>query len=535
MHTQILSLAATVALTLSGSPTLVTTAAQVSGTLSCHTAAPGDSDGDGRTDPLVGVPGADGRAGRVVVMAGTATGVRGRGYFEQGRNSVPGVNAPGSRFGTAVATGDVNGDGCGDWAVTAPNDSAEPHNPDFTYHSGSVTVFYGHPGTGLSAAGAQLITAHTLGIEQPQIGHGTDSAVDTTQSVGDPVFGDFDGDGNDDLALLDVVAVSDPDYQLSRVVVVPGTPTGLDLMAARTFRAPGSDVNGRQVGSEIDLATGNLRGGRYDDLAVAVGGDTSRSGGPVHHADGHHPEVHVVFGAAAGLGRGQSGRLLDEETHGVPGSDPADGSSTEVSVILGDFNGDGRDDLAWGLPDVNRVSMVPGSAGGVAATGALTFTYGRGGMAGSPTTRPDTFGTALAAADFNGDGDDELVAGSAAGHVSVIPGTHAHGLTSSGDLLLSPNTPGVPGALGDGSEWGRVLQVGYYGHGLGADLLVSDQAWSYRVGNTLVADAGDVTELFGSKTRNAGITTKSATRIDEATHGVPGVRTAGDAFGGASS
>jgi hypothetical protein len=534
MRTHIVLLAAAVVLTWCSGPLPVAADARASSAWSCRTAAPGDSDGDGRTDPLVGVPGADSRAGRVVLFAGTATGISGRGYFEQGQNNVPGVNAKGNRFGASVASGDVNGDGCADWAVTAPNDGAEPHNADFTYHSGSVTVFYGHSGTGLSSAGAQLITAHTLDIEQPQIGHGTDSAVDTNQWVGDPVFGDFDGDGNDDLALLDIVAVSDPDYQMARIVIVPGTPTGLDLTAARTFRAPGSDADGHQVGSEIELAAGSLRGGRFDDLAVAVGGDTRR-GGPARHADGHHPEVHVVFGAAAGLGRGQAGRLLDEETPGIPGADPGDGSSTAVSVTFGDFNGDGHDDLAWGLPDVNRVSVVQGSAGGVAAAGALTFAYGKGGLAGRPTTHGGTFGTVLAAADFNGDGDDELVAGSAAGHVSVIAGTHAHGLTSRGDLLLSPSTPGVPGSLGDGSEWGRVLQVGYYGHGLGADLLVSDQAWSYPAGKTFVTDAGDLTELFGSKTRNIGITTKWAARIDEATPGVPGARTAGDAFGGGAA
>jgi hypothetical protein len=78
--------------------------------------------------------------------------------------------------------------------------------------------------------------------------------------------------------------------------------------------------------------------------------------------------------------------VIDEETAGVPGTDDAKGASTAVSVAIGDFNGDDRADIAWGLPDLNRLSVVYGSKTGIASSGAQTFIYGKGGVQGKAST-----------------------------------------------------------------------------------------------------------------------------------------------------
>jgi hypothetical protein len=92
------------------------------------------------------------------------------------------------------------------------------------------------------------------------------------------------------------------------------------------------------------------------------------------------------------------------------------------SMASGDFNGDGFDDLAVGAPgednDTGAVYLYYGSAFGLApAQGPLgsvlpgqirdilTLSWGQGGVAG------DLFGKALAAADFNQDGVDDLAIG----------------------------------------------------------------------------------------------------------------------------
>jgi hypothetical protein len=253
----------------------------------CATTAPGDTNGDGRSDPLIGVPGKHSSAGQVDPFVGTSTGIRSTGTtLSQGVGGVPGVSHTGNQFGLAVVTGDVNGDGCSDAAISAPGDRFEPQAADSATHTGSVTVLYGRLGVGTTTAGAQMITAHTLGIEHSAFGLGTDSQDLTIQSLGHPAFGDFNGDGFDDLALIDTVADEDADVSFPSVIVVPGTASGLELTAATRFRLPGADDQGHFGGSGISLATGDLRGDGYSDLVIAEGGDTDPApNGHVAHGD----------------------------------------------------------------------------------------------------------------------------------------------------------------------------------------------------------------------------------------------------------
>jgi hypothetical protein len=103
--------------------------------------------------------------------------------------------------------------------------------------------------------------------------------------------------------------------------------------------------------------------------------------------------------------------------------------------------------------------VIPGSAGGLTATGGQLFTQ----VGGNPEIG-DQFGSSLAAADFNNDGFADLAAAApdesvgsafAAGAVSVIPGS-AGGLTATGGQLFTQNSPGVPGVAEAFDQFGGV-------------------------------------------------------------------------------
>lgn len=94
---------------------------------SCAAGMRSDFNGDGRSDALVGDPGAtvngQAGAGRIVVLYGDADGLVGEGarsVLWQGAASVAGTAEAGDQFGYAIATADVNCDGFTDAVAGTP-------------------------------------------------------------------------------------------------------------------------------------------------------------------------------------------------------------------------------------------------------------------------------------------------------------------------------------------------------------------------------------------------------------------------------
>jgi hypothetical protein len=205
-----------------------------------------------------------------------------------------------------------------------------------------------------------------------------------------------------------------------------------------------------------------------------------------------------------------------------------DGAETGTALAAGDFNNDGFDDLVLSSPR----ELVPGSTarGGVVAwafgspTGVVVRAISRENQDGAE------YGLALATGDFNGDGFDDTAIGS--------PGYGATGSDDSGrvDIFLGQNAPaltfgltlrqgvnGLPGASEAGDRFGAVLAVGNFDSDPWDELVVGIPGED--IGS--VTDAGAVMVL----TRSGATVLGSGSFIDQDSPGIPGTVEAGDGFG----
>src|SRR5262249_17876769 len=149
-------------------------------------------------------------------------------------------------------------------------------------------------------------------------------------------------------------------------------------------------------------ASADFNGDGYDDLAVGV---PSEAVGNVEQAGA----VNIIFGGPSGLSAAGN-QLLDQETPGVLGN-AQEGDSFGDALAAGDFDGDGYDDLAVGVPNEARnsaahagiVQIFYGSGGGLRTSKQMLFSQDSPGILGA-AEKDDLFGWALAAGDFNANG-----------------------------------------------------------------------------------------------------------------------------------
>jgi hypothetical protein len=155
-------------------------------------------------------------------------------------------------------------------------------------------------------------------------------------------------------------------------------------------------VEGDRFGSS--LAAGNFDRDRYDDLAIGVPyedvGTTVNAGA-----------VDVVYGSASGL-YNKHGWWFHQDLLDL--TDTAEfGDAFGWALAAGDFDGNGCDDLAVGVPyedigpwpgDNGLVNVVYGATGGLGSGGPPDQMWWQGGanVSGSPSEN-DRFGWALVA------------------------------------------------------------------------------------------------------------------------------------------
>jgi hypothetical protein len=442
--------------------------------------AAGDFNGDGADDLATGVPLDNGSAGNprpdsgIVILRYGAPGgglVHGVSFavISQASAGSPDPPEEDDWLGRGLAAGDFDGDGFDDLAVGIPGDRG----------SGSVQVHYGAAG-GLSLTAGQWFHQDTPGI--------ADDAEDGDDFGWSLAAGDFDNDGHDDLAIAapfeDVGVFPSERMNSGLVHVIMGSSLGLDVSRAQLFH---QDVSGMEDSVEafdvfgFALAAGDFDDNDRDDLAIGVygeDGDEDNAGG-----------VHVLYGSPPGL-TVTGNRFWTQDDPGVPGQGE-DGDSFGWSLAAGDFDHNGADDLAVGIPfeDVDTASATVSRAGAVQTFlgGGVDLVPGDLWTAIAPglavAVQADAlFGYALAAGDFARDGGADLaigIHGQDVGHgayegvVLVLPGMPlAGGLRAEGSVVWRQGVNGVPNSGEQGDAFGGGLATGDFdGNGF-ADLVV---------------------------------------------------------------
>jgi hypothetical protein len=180
------------------------------------------------------------------------------------------------------------------------------------------------------------------------------------------------------------------------------------------------------------LAAGDFNGDDFDDLAIGVYRETVE-------ARDRAGLVNVLYGSAVKLTAAGNDRLWAPKIGYTSQVDAAFG----YTLAVGDFDADGRDDLAIGAPyedigavsDTGAVYVVYGSADWLTVPGAQRWVEG-GSLIGTPSAN-DRFGSALATGDYDGDGHSDLAIGVpgelTGGAVQVLYGFFANGLFAVGN------------------------------------------------------------------------------------------------------
>ncbi len=332
----------------------------------------GDVDGDGYDDLLVASENCASSAGCAWIHLGGEGGVA-----TTASTTLTGPSSNDYLGYASAPAGDRDGDGYDDLLVSA-----------YSANTGGEVYLYPGSSTGLSSTPS---TTWTLGVGLYDFGHGL-------------AVGDYDGDGHTDLA----VGASRYDYYEGAVFTYQGDAASIGTDVWATLPGALSSYFG------YTLVTDDFDGDGRDDLVV---------GAPSYsYGDGI---AYVYYGTADGLPTSADHTLTEYDY---------DGGFGLAMAAVGDLTGDGYGDLAVGAPRESAVYVYEGSATGLSTT-PIT-------VEGPSWT---SFGTGVAAAgDTNGDGfPDMLVMGTEQVWLYLGDGTDTDGDGSADSVDCAPTDPSI--------------------------------------------------------------------------------------------
>ncbi len=297
------------------------------------------------------------------------------------------------------------------------------------------------------------------------------------------------------------------------------------------------------------LAWGDFDNDGFDDLAIGAPGDNLDNQG--QEATG---TVTVLFGSSSGLTVARA-QWWHQDSPNVPGTSRL-GDNFGTALTTGDFDADGFDDLAIGVPSdcvtsvdgpvcgEGSVVVLQGSATGLTTMRSRHWSQNSAGIL-DISEAGDHFGLSLTTGDFDGDGFHDLAIGAPdedrlfngenvpnAGAVHVLYGS-ASGLTAAGDQQFTeagalPSDP-LPDPRCDacGEKFGAHLISGDF-DGDGFDDLAAGAPTEYLTA-TNTPRAGAVIAIYGSFDGLA----VSGSQYWTQDAGLEDVAEAGDLFGSA--